>query len=161
MGADGAGIISPSIIVAVWSISLNVAISKLWDNGTHEKTNSKRGGKTQRIRLLIFWIKPPTLEQLRTEPRRSRKGMAGSPRTIGQRITTTHEEREDKRNSLPFLFVAIIRRERKPPTTHKPQDTTNTNTRSEANKTSEATTTQETERAKQSKKIGAISLFSP
>ena len=80
---------------------------------TSKKINSKRGRKAQRIRLPLFWRKPPTLEQLRIESRRSRKGMAGSPRTISKRITqqpTTGHERTQE--IAPFLFVCTSVREK-------------------------------------------------
>ena len=53
----------------------------------------------------------------------------------------TNKEREHQ-HGAPFLFVAIIRREKEPPTTQP------TNNKSKANNTSEAATIQEAERAK-------------
>lgn len=93
---------------------------------TSKKTNSKRGRKAQRIRLPLFWREPPTLEQLRIESRRSRKGMAGSPRTISKRITqqpTTHQERTHQ-HGAPFLFVWSSVREKETTTTHNERERT-------------------------------------
>ena len=63
--------------------------------------------------------------------------------------TTTHEERTSP-NGLPFLFIAIIRRERKPPTTTQP---TTQAQPAQAKQQPQDKPRKATARAKQSKKM--------